>query len=58
MRSASVDPWSVATAAASGAVLGILAATAYHVLHDHSHLSFADVLRKHPRSHADFERRA
>ena len=44
MRPASVDPWSVAIAAASGAVLGIVVATAYHVLHDHSQLPFADVL--------------
>ena len=44
MRPASVDPWSVAITAGSGAVLGILAATAYHVLHDHSRLAFADVV--------------
>jgi len=44
MRPASVDPWSVAIAAASGGVLGILAATAYHVLHDHSRLPSAELI--------------
>jgi len=44
VRPASVDPWSIAIAAASGAVLGVVVATAYHVLHDHSQLPFADVL--------------
>lgn len=36
MRTESVDTWSVAIAAVSGGVLGILVATAYQVLHDHS----------------------
>lgn len=40
----SVNPWSVTLAAACGGVLGILAATAYHLLHDHSRLASTDVL--------------
>jgi len=44
MKPASIDTWSVAIAAVTGGVLGILVATAYHVLHDHSQLPFADVL--------------
>jgi len=44
MKHASVDVWGVAIAAMPGAVLGILAAMAYHVLHDQSRLPFADVL--------------
>ena len=44
MKPASADIWSAAIAASTGGVLGILAATTYHVLHDHSQLPFADVL--------------
>jgi hypothetical protein len=44
MKPASVDSWSVAIAAVSGGVLGIMVATANHLLHDHSRLPFADLL--------------
>jgi hypothetical protein len=44
MRPASVDIWSTAIAAALGGVLGILATTAYHLLHDHSWLPPAALL--------------
>jgi hypothetical protein len=39
-----VDSWSVAIAAMSGGVLGMMVATANHLLHDHSRLPFADLL--------------
>ena len=44
MKPASVDSWSVAIAAVSGGVLGMVVARAYHVLHDHSRLPFEDLL--------------
>ncbi len=44
MRLASADVWSVAIAASTGGVLGILAVTAYHLFHDHSRLASSALL--------------
>jgi hypothetical protein len=44
MKPASVDSWSVVIAAVSGGVLGMMVATANHLLHDHSRLPFAGLL--------------
>jgi hypothetical protein len=44
MKPASVDSWSVVIAAVSGGVLGMMVATANHLLHDRSRLPFAGLL--------------
>jgi len=44
MKAASVDSWSIAIAAATGGVLGMMVATAYHLLHDYSRLPSAGLL--------------
>ena len=44
MRPGSVNVWGVAIAASSGGVLDILAATVYHLPHDHWRLPSADLL--------------
>ena len=44
MRPASVDRWSTAIVVVLGGVLGMMMATAYHLLHDHTGLPSRDLL--------------